>query len=540
MSSGSNAKATTAEEAPANANLDVSNAESKSDSESSSSELGGTYSKGDSWKIDLTTFSKTQTKLDTAINDSRKCGELVQAYFNKKHSALTKLPWDNKRPDYGINPMHRLLYCPAVKDEDGSMLSSPTSDLYVKLSDAGIAIMSELKDSFSPYFKNNVYNWGETKGCCIATFDQILNHPIQAFNAFRRYLATCKVKSLKKSEVRKLIKKCKRWIKANHKIWRVIVNHLDVDSTDICGGIELSNGLVLLRTMKSKFGHTHAQCLAQLLRELTNVALRKTKTGKVESIQKYMDRVQRIARTAGSFPAMTVPIALPLIKVFALEGLLKSNPKYSNMVTLAYSNDLADSMERLTAQMQTVEGVRGKQIHDEFGSTNLHTATVAHGKGVRDKDDAGYKPGNGPDDPCNIRGHSRHTNSQCSVKKLRKLRQEGRAAPPQFTSEGKRVCDFFANNIRCPFRGCRFPHTRGKSKPARANRAATTESSSSSSDERRARRHRKSKKKNKSHKHGHKSRHRSKKHKKKYSRSYYTHETSDSSSSSTESSSDFP
>ena len=104
---------------------------------------------------------------------------------------------------------------------------------------------------------------------------------------------------------RKKLKKCKRWIKANHKIWRVIVNHLDVESTDICSGIEISNGLVLLSVMKTKFGHTHAQCLAQLLRELTNVTLRKQKNGKLESIQKYMDRVQRIGCNESPAPRAT-------------------------------------------------------------------------------------------------------------------------------------------------------------------------------------------------------------------------------------------
>ena len=157
-----------------------SNKESRyeSDSDSSSSDLDVSYSKDTSWKIDLTTFSKTQTKLDTAINDSRKCGELVQAYFNKKHSSLAKLPWDNERADYGINPLHQLLYAPAKRGEDGSTLALTGNSLYVKLSDAGIAIMSELKTTFKDYFKNNVYTWGDSKGCCIATYGQIALRPI--------------------------------------------------------------------------------------------------------------------------------------------------------------------------------------------------------------------------------------------------------------------------------------------------------------------------------------------------------------------------
>ena len=76
------------------------------------------------------------------------------------------------------------------------------------------------------------------------------------------------------------------------------------------------------------------------------------------------------------------PITTPLVKVFALEGLVKSNDKYGPMVTMAYSNDLADSLETPTTQMQTVEGLRSQYIQQEYGTTNLASASIQAAAGA--------------------------------------------------------------------------------------------------------------------------------------------------------------
>ena len=73
----------------------------------------------------------------------------------------------------------------------------------------------------------------------------------------------------------------------------------------------------------------------------------------------YFDRAQRIARDTKEFPAMSVPIADPLLKVMILEGLVRSDKaKYSQMVLNEYAKNLTSDMSEMRQIMQTVEGLR--------------------------------------------------------------------------------------------------------------------------------------------------------------------------------------
>ena len=329
-------------------------------SSSSDSDHGHSASKSSDWKIKLSAFSKSKTKLDTAINDSSRCGELMRAYFSHQETAFTQLPWrKNGRAAYGTYPLQSKFYVECTSN-DTDAIEVLGGLKYVTRTPIGNGILAELIKDNADYLENNI-KYGEEKGNCIATYDQMLFHPRKAFDAFREYCEShdihdehnTKIHSIPLDEYKKLIKKCKKWLRANHRMWSTIIAHIDAASMHITGGIELSNGIVLLSTLKTKYGHTHAQCLAAMLRILTNVTMltKDPNTGQSETVADYMSRVERIARDASAFPAMKVPIAKPLVKVFALEGLVKSSDKYSSMVTMAYSNDLQDSIETLTTQM---------------------------------------------------------------------------------------------------------------------------------------------------------------------------------------------
>ena len=495
------------------------------------------------WKIDLTSFSKTKIKLETIINDSQKCGELIQAYFDSKSTAFTKLPWDNDRPEYGIFPLHKFFYAPCDKDAAGA-IAALDGTKFVKLTLKGKKFIDEIKTTHKEYYQKHVYTWGTKKGSFIADYDGMLHNPKKSFDALRMFgdhaNATeddSSLKAIDPKDFKKMLKKCRKWLRANQKIWSKIVSHLTLASVGVCDGVETSNGIVLLAKIMTKYGHTHAQSLAALLRVLTNITLLKTDqhTGKPETIADYFQRVQRIARDASSFPSMNVPISEPLVKVFALEGLMKSHSKYQSRVTMAYSNDLTDSLEKLTAKMQTVEGLREKNIQAEYAGTNLASASVQEARGTNGKKNqhdksnsnnwrtaGNKKKGRRPDDSCFLRNHSGHTNKECSVQKLNALKDSGRAAKPKYDKHGDKICVFALNRIKCPFgHGCRESH---KVNEARAYRAAAAASpDTDSSDERRRRRKKKAKKAKKKKKHRRRSRYES---------------TSDSSSSSS-SSSDF-
>ena len=223
---------------------------------------------------------------------------------------------------------------------------------------------------------------------------------------------------------------------------------------------------------------------------------------------------------------MKVPIAIPLLKVFALEGLLRSNKKYEPMVTWAYSNNLADTFESLADKMTTVEGMRGDNIRNQFGSTptNLATADVQaaraegsssksnnrSGKGNQQRNRGGKKQPPfivNPNGACKLPNHF-HKNRECSVQKLRHLKSTQRASPPLFDKEGKRVCDFKANGISCPFaKKCNQSHwTNGASTVRYCREVERSDSSDESRRSSRSSRSRSSKRHHKRHKHKRKGR----------------------------------
>ena len=464
-----------------------SGSENLDDSSSTSSSSDVSYSsrnKSD-WKINFSAFARTQTKLDTAIYSSLKVGTIVDAYFDKRQKSIKRSPWQDMHPMLGINPLHRFLYQPCTTNDP---LRKESFDFgHIKYSDSGFAFLRELQTTNRNYYEANRYQYGAVAGSCLGTFEQIFKYPILCLNAFSRYCDTCKrtITTITRKTFKKLKKKCKRWLRKNQRIWEIIVDHLDVTSTSICSGIELSNGLLLLGTMHVKYSHTHAQCLAALLRELTNIQIKKKDdaTGQRETIRAYMDRVQRIARDASAFPAMKVPIAEPLVKVFALEGVRRNaGDKYDTIVTNAYANDLGETFDTLTSKMETVEGLRAKQIHSEYGSTTTNLATASL-QVAKNEDTAAALRTNGsdPNAPCDLPRHEGHTNGECSVKKLRALQSSGKAKPTCYDSNGKRICDFFNNSIRCPHKNCKYSHRSRGSKHDSNNRASTNKNKHRSS-----------------------------------------------------------
>ena len=494
--------------------FDSSSSDGESSDSSSSDERSSSSSKSD-WKIDLATFSRTRIKLLTELNSSTKCGTLLQAYFSEQHNA--KLPWTDHRPDYGIFPLHDFFYCPCAVNDPNKL---PHSDLNIKLTKAGRKFVHALKVDHKVYYESNKYKWGSQTGSCVGTYAQLLKFPTLGVNAIRRVYADLgsKFHGLKKKKYKKLIKNARKWLRANRQIWAVIVQHLNVTATHICSGLEMSNGLLLLEQLTSKFGHRHAQCLAALLKQLTNLQLRKRDpdTSRLETVQKYMDRVQMIAREASNFPAMNVPIAIPLQKVFALQGLLRSDPKFSTLVTMAYSNDLKDSFDKLTDKFTTVEGLRTKKIQAEYGSsTNLATASVQRAQTGKKKQPANrgnndarqrqpksnsralaFQSIANPNSTCDIKGHQGHKNKDCCVKKLNALRDNGLTAKPRWDDRGKVICQYLVNEIWCPFKSCNLSHRMDNSTTycPRVNKVAYSDSSSSS-DASYARSHRSSRSK---------------------------------------------
>ena len=180
-----NTRSSSANDEASAAAADAREAKSSTSSMSSSEDDGST-AKG-SWTIELSNFSKTKTMLETAINNSSKRSDLMEAYFGENKSALSKLPWEDNRPEYGIFPLHKFFYEACSKEDEGAVVAV-APDLYVKYTVDGLRFMNEMKtdEAFSEYFEANKYTWGNVKGTCIGTYFQMLVYPKLAHKAFRR------------------------------------------------------------------------------------------------------------------------------------------------------------------------------------------------------------------------------------------------------------------------------------------------------------------------------------------------------------------
>ena len=141
---------------------------SSSDHTDSSSAEDSSKKTKNSWKIDLDTYSKFATKLNTTINDNSKCGDITAAYMGHLNTAYTQIPWIDDRAEYGIFPIHKLFYEHHRFDMENAQVSQVfKSGIYVRPTVKGAAIFKELSEDNKDYFTKNTYTWGDTKGTCM-------------------------------------------------------------------------------------------------------------------------------------------------------------------------------------------------------------------------------------------------------------------------------------------------------------------------------------------------------------------------------------
>lgn len=416
------------------------------------------------YKIDLQAFSKSRVRLETELRDQSKAIEILDTYCSDGGKYNEINPFLN--PD-GANPLLRTLY----KHNASGDISAPWGKC--ELTDQGAALKSETQHECAENSMETTYGDSKEPGS-FPSPAAIHYWPAKAWRTLNAYyIAEGSTDIFTTGNWKKLSKEVKQWLKQTHRIWSKIVNRLPTSGIHLTGGIEMSNGVQLYSNLLHRYGHTHAQCLAQLLRILANIELMKTDpaTGKKETIRDYFSRGQRIARMARDFPAMKFPIAGPLLKVMLLEGLNRSDQnKYGQVIISAYANDLADDLEKIQATMETVEGLRAEQIKAEYAPTSLASADVSYGGGASDRTGRGnpLDPTNKPEEPCNIPGHVGHSNKQCRTKwGDRAVKYRGRKpnTNPRNTANNRHLCRYFLANQKCPFQpNCKFSHSMKQAK----------------------------------------------------------------------------
>jgi hypothetical protein len=373
---------------------------------SSSEEERDHKQSGKNYTIDLQAFSKSRIRLETELRNNSAAIEILDTYCTEGVKFDEVNPFLN--PD-GANPLLTDLY---VHDPSGDISAPWGSCAYTE---EGKQFRTEMDGDGAAHAREGMYG-DEITRIPLPTPGNIHRWPAKAWrhlNAY--YIQQNSTAVYTKSNWKALNKRVKKWLRNSHRIWSKIVGRLPNAGIHLTGGLEMSNGTHLYNNLLFRYGHTHAQCLAQLLCILADIELLKPDptTRELETIQDYFDRCQRIAREAREFPAMKFPIAGPLLKVMILQGLIRSDKdKYHTMVINAYANDLKDPIDRLQTTFETVEGLRTKQITDEYAPTSLSEGTVAFGDSESDP----RHPSNHPDQPCEMEGHMGHTKSQCISK----------------------------------------------------------------------------------------------------------------------------
>lgn len=438
------------------------------------------------WTINLQSYSTTKTKLETELRNKTSTVKLLNTYCSGQTQFDTVNPFLS--PD-GANPFLTMIY-KHHKSNDPQEAIILCKWGKCQLTDKGTGLKEVIVGSDE---ENKVVKYGDNDGGVLATPDQIHFYPSAAWRSYEAFYALYEVQSIDEDNHRRLKRRMKRWLRTNHYIWSTIVDRLPQENMYVTSGLEMSQGVQLLCLLSHRFGHSHAQCLAEMLRILTNLTLTTNSSNKREKINDYFARGRRIARDSADFEAMTTHIAEPLVKVFLLEGLRRSDSaKYKNAVMQAYANNLKDSFDQLRTVMQTVEGTRTEDIRKEYAPALAAEASVQMGAPAPNKKSWRRKPRADDDEPCRIEDHVGHTNKQCRLQ-----RNKG------FTYNGKKgLCWHFTKHGHCRYGSkCRFKHSRSSARAHMAEHGSSSESPSESDDSSSRHKHRRQKHKKNKRKH---------------------------------------
>ena len=403
----------------------------------SSDEEYGHKQTGKNYTIDLNAFHRSKLRLEAELRNKSSCNDIIDAYCGDK------TPYKDINPlisGDGIFPLITEIYKHSASEGTISTCwGKPCLH-----TETGVKLINDINGEGADVVRQTTY--GETGGISLATPTQMHYHPAKAWRMIDTYIKMrggAEAIGIESDTWNTIRRKTKRWLRDSHRLFSILISRLPTDGVHLAEGMEMSHGPQFYNMLQTRFGHTHAQCLATLLQIITTLQPSNPdpRTGKKETIMDYFDRAQRIAREAKAFPVMRVPIPDPLLKVMLLQGLMRSDEsKYKHMVLREYAKNLESTFDELRQTMQTVEGLREQEIINEYAPT----AALAQA-------DVMTIEGRKPNDPCYFPGHKGHCNKEC-MKQHPELR-------PKRQTKSTNLCRFWNANGSCPYGNkCKFKH----------------------------------------------------------------------------------
>ena len=217
-----------------------------------------TTQNGKNYVINLQSFSRYKMKLSTELRNCSGSRDILDTYCADKTAYEETNPFLS--PD-GAHPLMIELYKYNREGEIRARFGR------LSWSDNGRKLTKEIStklENETPINEMDYDDLGISIG--LPTPDQIHIYPTKSWKQYQRYL----IESGRTIETG-LKKSIKKWLHANHRLFSTIIGRLKETDMHTAGGIEMSHGAYLYKKILMRYGHTHAQCLATLLKLITTL-----------------------------------------------------------------------------------------------------------------------------------------------------------------------------------------------------------------------------------------------------------------------------
>lgn len=339
-------------------------------------------SKGKHYTIDLSRIGDTRVKLEAELRSDDHADEILELYLGDYTEPRDPLDASKINevglPNEGevLNPLLHMLY-----DYDEGTKGYQDSTALTRLKD-DLANKGIEPDDY------NEVMYGNNLGTFIPTPAQLFAYPKASTRALARAVSVSESRmGLTSQNYKLLLKNNKKFLTTIRNMYAKILSRLDADSSvSATEGVEASNGLYLFHSLIKR--RTHTEQLATILGLLTSAKLLPSvKSGSrtaPETVKQLFKRIRKMARDTMQFKIMAHPIPEPILKVWAIHALLRSDKtRYQPFAAECLKEDLSESWTKMLTNAETYEGNRIEDIIREYAPSSSALAQVQQADGSK-------------------------------------------------------------------------------------------------------------------------------------------------------------